>query len=221
MFRTLPMLLVAAALLPAGSLVAETSGHYMEARTCQIYTGPCFANGESGITGKDAVLAWRITEDTDNAVSLKGLSVIMVVRASHTLGFQGMENAEELKSLIVVDEKADVSQRAALVAFAKKHAGRAGDNVVDVRYSPVSLELETTELTGKLSAGKYVELSTRKARKGDCICSNESAYYPPLVKLENFAPGVTLEGKVNGRGLGVRWEIPDTRSAYMGEFYYE
>ena len=37
----------------------EITGHYVEARTCQVYTGPCFANGEIGVAGKDAVMAWR------------------------------------------------------------------------------------------------------------------------------------------------------------------
>ena len=65
-----------------------------------------------------------------------------------------------------------------------------------------------------------MKLTTRAARKGDCICSNESAYYPPLAKVENFIPGVTLEGSIRARGLGGRWEIPDSRSAYMATFAY-
>jgi hypothetical protein len=41
---------------------AEISGEYLEARTCDVYTGPCFANGEVGIAGKEAVMAWKVDE---------------------------------------------------------------------------------------------------------------------------------------------------------------
>ena len=41
----------------------------------------------------------------------------------------------------------------------------------------------------------FVQLETRRARPDDCICSNESAYYPPLTELANFAPGVTTVGE--------------------------
>ena len=86
--------------------------------------------------------------------------------------------------------------------------------------APIEMSLDKLELNGKLQAGETVKLETRKARPSDCICSNESAYYPPLAKVTNFAPGVALEGEFKGRGLGTRWSIPDSRSAYMATFDY-
>ena len=46
--------------LPTVSSAVEIRGSYLEARTCDVYTGPCFANGEVGISGKDAIMAWNI-----------------------------------------------------------------------------------------------------------------------------------------------------------------
>ena len=43
-----------AAGLPAHSI----NGNYMEARTADVYTGPCFANDEAEINGKEAVFGW-------------------------------------------------------------------------------------------------------------------------------------------------------------------
>ncbi len=40
-----------AATVPAGSI----HGNYIEARTADVYTGPCFANGEAEQTGREAV----------------------------------------------------------------------------------------------------------------------------------------------------------------------
>lgn len=209
------------ALLPSLAPAEEISGSYLEARTCQVYTGPCFANAEYNLTGKDALMAWNIEEGTFAGVELSGLSVVMAVNASDTLGFKGVDDPKEIKSVILVDEKASAPQREALIAFAKEHAGRAGEHVVRIDTAPISMSLNTATLAGNLSAGKSVKLTTRKAKKGDCICSNEIAYYPPLTQVTNFVPGVTMEGEFTGRGLGSRWSVPQTRSAYMGTFTFE
>ncbi|MBI5757839.1 MAG: hypothetical protein HZA46_04910, partial [Planctomycetales bacterium] len=46
--------------LTANGFAAQITGEYIEARTCDVYTGPCFANGEVGTTGNEAVLAWKV-----------------------------------------------------------------------------------------------------------------------------------------------------------------
>jgi hypothetical protein len=206
---------------PAAAVEARTvSGSYLEARTCQVYTGPCFANGEVNLTGKDALMAWNIAKGSHAGVDLSGLSVVLALRADNTLGHQGINDAKEFKSLIIVDERADESQRAALAEFAREHSGRAGEAVVRVENAPIQMSLDVLELTGRLEAGKNVKLVTRAARPGDCICSNESAYYPPLTKVENCAPGVAIEGEFSGAAIGSKWSIPDSRSAYMATFRY-
>jgi hypothetical protein len=210
-----------ALLFAAGNAsAAEISGKYLEARTCQVYTGPCFANGEVGLTGRDAMMAWTIDEGQHAGVDLAGLSVVVVVKANDTLGFAGLSGPKQLKSVILVDEQATDQQRAALVEFARRHSGPAGEVVARVQTAPIAMSLDTQALDGKLEVGKIARLVTRKARPTDCICSNESAYYPPLAQLENFAPGVAVDGHFSGRGLGTQWSIPGSRSAYMATFAY-
>jgi hypothetical protein len=199
---------------------SSISGAYLEARTCQVYTGPCFANSEVGLAGKDAIMAWNIESGSHQGVDLSGLKVVVVIAASDTLGHRGVDDPEKLKSLLIVDEKANDKQRAALADFAQQHAGRAGREIRKTTFAPIEMSLDLGELTGKLHAGKAVALTTRKARQGDCICSNETAFYPPLAKLSNFVSAVTMTGEFSGRGLGVQWSIPDSRSAYMGLFHY-
>ena len=199
---------------------AEIAGHYLETRTCQVYTGPCFANSEMGLAGKDAVMAWSIREGKHNGVNLAGLKVVMALNCSTTLGHGGINDAQNLKSVIYVDDKANTEQYAALVDFVKTHAGKAGEAVVRVVSAPIEMALNETDLQGSVRAGKDVKVVTRKARQSDCICSNEVAFYPPLAKVENFASGVTSIGEFNGRGLGSRWSTPDNRGAYMATFAY-
>lgn len=199
----------------------EITGAYLEARTCQVYTGPCFANGETGATGKDAVMGWKIKEGQLAGVDLSGLSVVVAVRGSHTLGFAGLDDARELKSMVLLDSRATARQRDALLKFARQRAPKATEEVVSVRSVPIDLHLDFAKLTGRLTAGRLVRLDARQARPDDCICSNESAYYPPLVQLAGFVPGVAITGDVSARPLGSRWSIPDSRSAYLGRFSYE
>jgi hypothetical protein len=196
-------------------------GTYLESRTCQVYTGPCFANSETAVAGREAVMAWNIEAGKRNNVDLKGLSVVMVVRGNDTLAYQGVEDPTQLKSAIIVDSKASAAQRDALVAFVKEHTGRAGKEVVRVDSAPISMSLDTAELKANLKAGELVKVSTRKAKPGDCICSNEVAFYPPLAQVERFAPGVSVEAEYKGPALGATWSTPESRSAYVGEFVYE
>ena len=218
--KLLSSLALALLVLPAAAADSIT-GTYLESRTCQVYTGPCFANAETALAGREAVMAWNIESGKRNDVDLKGLSVVMVVRGNDTLGHQGMNDPKELKSAIIVDAKATPEQREALIAFAKDHTGRAGKEVVRVDTVPIQMSLDSTDLRGHLQAGELVKLTTRKTKPGDCICSNEVAFYPPLTQLERFAPGVSIEAEFKGRGLGATWSTPESRSAYVGEFVYD
>src|SRR5512133_2603311 len=85
-------LTAAASLLLAGSLSfagelsrTELRGDYVEARNADVYTGPCFANGETGQVGDLAAFGWSIQKGEWEGVKLDGLTVVGVVRASNTL----------------------------------------------------------------------------------------------------------------------------------------
>src|SRR3989475_7948798 len=65
---------------------AQITGKYIEARSADVYTGPCFANSEVNLAGQEAVLGWRVDKGTWGGVKVDGLSVVAVVRASSTLG---------------------------------------------------------------------------------------------------------------------------------------
>lgn len=222
MLRTFAFLGVvfAAAVSPAIADDVAVKGFYLESRTCQVYTGPCFANAEFGLTGKDAIMAWKVDEGVRDGVSLAGLSVVAVIHASDTLASAGIGDAKEVKSVLLVDDKADPAQHAALVAFAREQTGKAGQSVVRVQSMPIHMALDRATLEGRLEAGKVVKMATRKARPGDCICMNEVAYYPPLASVESCVPAVSKEAEFSGRGLGTQWSVPDSRGAYMGLFEF-
>ena len=201
------------------SLGAESvSGTYVEARTCQVYTGPCFANGEVGSAGKNAIMVWHFTNGAIGSVDVAGHSVAVIVKSSHTLGFHGLDDAKTKQAVVVVDSTTDATTSAALQEFAQEQTGLSADEVARVEKAEIAMDFDIRKLTASVEVSGIAHLQTRKARKGDCICSNESAYYPPLTKLEGFVPGVTIVGDVTARRLGSRWSIPDSRTAYLGTF---
>src|SRR4051794_38286977 len=166
----LAALLVAPLLAQAG----EPTGDYLETRTCDVYTGPCFANGQVGLCGRDAVMAWSIDSGSFKGVDLAGLKVILAVRASDTLGFGGgvVIHPDPIKSVALVDKRANAKQQDALVAFATQQAGRVAGTLVRVETVDIEMSIDHIDMVGKLRAGHIVDIETRKLAKGDCVCSN-------------------------------------------------
>ncbi len=101
----------------ATASAAGIRGDYVEARTADVFTGPCFSNAEVFIYGNRAVMAWKVTEGSWNGVDLRGLCVAAAVDGTTTFTEDQPEKAE---SVLIVDAKADSRQREALIAMAKE-----------------------------------------------------------------------------------------------------
>lgn len=222
MFRFPAMLFVALLLLAsAAAMAGELKGDYLETRTCDVYTGPCFANGQIGLTGKDAIMAWNIERGSYDGVSLAGLKVVVVTTASDTLGFGGplMSYPDPIRSVIIVDAEASPRQREALVQFASQFARHAGE-MVKVLSEPIEMNVDHFTAESSLRAGDLAEITTRKLGSGDCVCTNEKTFYPPLCDVKNAQAAFTVEGGYRGPALGTRWSNPNTRSAFLASFSY-
>lgn len=216
------VMLACCLLAPAASQGATIEGDYLESRTCDIFTGPCFANAEVGLSGRLALMAWKIDRGSHLGVDLAGTHVVVALRASDTLGYGGgmVVRPEPIKSVILVDERATAEQRAALVDFARAHAGRVAGETVRVEAVPIEMHLDHVGMVAQLQAGNTARIVTRKLKGGDCVCTNEEVYYPPLANVENFEPAYTVAAGFEGKGLGVRWQHPSSRSTYLATFRY-
>jgi len=216
---------VAAAVMFAGPALAGTpgdvattiTGDYAEFRTADVYTGPCFANGEVGLTGEEAVLAWHVTSGTWEGVRLDGLNVIAVVRASATLG-SPYSSPLPARTVMIVDARATAEQRSALVRFAQAQAGPLVETVVAEESSPIRFALGPEHGVVSVEANT-VKIATRSIAAGDAICHNEEVFYPPLAAhLTHAMPAVTLEGSYQGNHLGKTWNDAGRRGAFVGHF---
>src|SRR5947207_15042294 len=76
-FRLMPrcLILVAIALLFLASpaWAGGITGQYLEARTTDVYTGPCFANSDKNLAGQHSVKAWQVDKGTLDDICLDRL----------------------------------------------------------------------------------------------------------------------------------------------------
>ena len=86
MLRLLTLAVVGVVVLTGPVQAARINGQYVEVRNCDVWTGPCFANAETNINGKNAALVWSIQQGSLDGVQLDGLSVVAVIQATDTLG---------------------------------------------------------------------------------------------------------------------------------------
>jgi hypothetical protein len=216
------VLAAAASVSFAAGLPARTvHGNYIEARTSDVYTGPCFANGEVDMSGKEAVFGWKINNGEWHGVSLEGLSVVGVIRTPHTLG-DVYQQSNPANAILIVDSRANAEQRLALQSFAKYMGGDLLKNVVKVDYAPIELTIENGNIHGgaaHLTAGSLAAVRTRALSEHDHLCGNEETFYPPLNdKLEHAMPAYALENSFQGDGLGEKWDSRLRRSSFLGTF---
>ena len=198
---------------------AAIQGDYVEVRSADVYTGPCFANSQVGMEGTQAILAWRVNQGEWNGVNLNGLGVVAVVRAKSTLG-DPYHNPLPAEAILIVDQRATGTQRKALEDFARSRAGHLLDHVVLVEAAPIRMAVgEGTEHGAvSLTAGKLASIKTRSLCAGDDICGNEYVYYPPLTELAHSMPAYAEVDSFSGKGLGVVWKRLGARSAFVGNF---
>jgi hypothetical protein len=217
MARLVTLTLAAVAYSAPALCAAEITGRYVEARTCDVWTGPCFANADANLTGKNAVLAWRVDKGSLNDVTLDGLGVVAVISASDTLG---LEQTGKSKAVLIIDSRANSEQREALIRLARTQAGGLVSNVVAVESAPVRLIVCKCkgEACTELEAGKAVVKTRCLDTHHDKVCGNESAYYPPLARGVTVRPAAAAEHSFSGTGLRETWRDFDRRGAYVGTF---
>jgi len=220
---------------PAPAAKAQIRGDYLEARTADVYTGPCFSNAEVFISGNKAVMAWKVTEGSWDGIDLSGLTVAAAVKGTTTFSEDDPGGA---KTVLIVDKFATDEQKAALVSLAKHLGGERLQGVVAVRSALMSLTVEANH-TPPAAAGTHgamhktphapwagfwaaglAEIKTRPLDEGDHACGNEVVAYEPLSKGVDVLPAYTLGHRFKGQGLNTNWDDPNCRSSFVGHFSY-
>jgi len=205
--------------IAGNSPAPSITGDYLEVRSCDVYTGSCFANAEMGLGGKEAILVWSIREGVWNDTHLDGLSAIAVLRTDATLGDVNVR-LRPGKAMLILDSNADAQQQKALADMVKQLAGKLIDSIVEVQSSPIVVAFNdcTKATCASVKAGKLVDVKTRCLGEGDHVCGNESVYYPPLTKVRGAMPAFTELASFQDDCLDLTWSSSGQRSAFIGKF---
>jgi hypothetical protein len=196
---------------------ATVRGQYVEARTCDVYTGACFANADTGLIGKNAVLAWKVDSGSIAGTKVDGLGIAAVISATDTLG---LKQSGPSRAVLIVDDRATKAQREALITFAKAQAGKLIGDVLAVHTVPFDLTICSCdgEACAKLSAGT-VKVSTRCLDADhDRGCGNDITFYPPLAKGVAAKAAMAVEHSFTGKELNETWSDAGRRGAFVGSF---
>ena len=202
--------------LAGGAAADEVRGEYLEARNADVWTGPCFANGEMNIIGNKATMAWKVDRGAYQGVRLDGLAIVAVVFGDNTFG---LDKPVRTRTLLIVDAAASETQKAALVALARELAGETIQDVVAVERRPI--EMATGYCDGKGCArldADLVRIATRCLHAGDSICGHEEIYYPVLSRVESPYAAYATVHDFSGRHFNETFSHGNARSAVLGAF---
>jgi hypothetical protein len=222
------------ALLILGTTVAGAAGiqgEYIEARTADVFTGPCISNSEVFTTGHQAVMAWKVNQGAWRGTDLSGLCIAAAVRGTTTFS---EDQPDRAVCVLIVDEKATATQRDALVELAQELGGARLRHVLAVKSARMSLKLENHAASESESshsshgmpqaprasfwAAGLAQIVTRPLDENDHFCGNEVIAYRPLSSGVKAAPAYTLGHEFKGQELDTRWCDPNCRSSFVGHF---
>jgi len=199
---------------------AQITGDYVETRSADVYTGQCFANGEMGLAGDQAILAWHVNQGTWLGQDLSGLKVVAAVKASGTLG-DPYANPYPARAVLIVDEHATPAQREALIEFARHMGGKLLARIEKVVSAPINMQVFHSAADhgrATLNAGNFAAIETRAISPKDHLCGNEDTFYPPLTATTHAMPAVAMTDSYSGPALDSNWTLHDKRSAFVGTF---
>lgn len=221
-------------LLILSSSVAHSAGiqgDYVEARTADVFTGPCFSNAEVFIYGSQAVMAWKVNQGSWKGTDISGLCVAAAVQGTTTFS---EDQPGKATTVLIVDEKATAPQREALVQMAKQLGGSRLSRVTAIKTARMSLKLEQHAMSAadasheahgmpqapraSFWAAGLAQIVTRPLDERDHFCGNEVVAYPPLSQSVTALPAYTLGHEFKGEGLDTRWNDPNCRSSFVGHF---
>ena len=210
---------------------AGLQGDYVEARTADVFTGPCISNSEVFISGSQAVMAWKVNQGAWQGTDVSGLCVAAAVRGTTTFS---EDQPEKALAVLIVDEKATAAQREALIKMAQELGGARLRNVVAVKTARMSLKLENHGVSeadaahsahgmphaprASFWAAGLAQIVTRPLDENDHFCGNEVIAYPPLSQGVKALPAYTLGHEFKGEELNTRWNDPNCRSSFVGHF---
>jgi hypothetical protein len=189
----------------------QLRGDYVEVRTASVFAGACHYNGEVVTTGRDAIMAWNVTNGQWQGVDLNGVRAIAIVSADVNLAEDNAARTSE----IIIDSSASRAQAVAMLNALKERYAAALGTVAAVSSAPIRFERNGRNYNVVTNeASMNVE-----AMPNDLCCKMPNlVWYTPFVGLENRKVGYTSKALYNGKVVGEPWSRSGENSAFYGTF---
>jgi len=200
--------------LSAGAAQAApaVTGDYVESRSANVFVGACHHEGEILTAGRNAVLAWNITDGSRDGVNLKGVRVVAVVAADKHLEFADAKR----RSVVYVDDKATSEQREAVTSLLKERSASALGEVVAVKSAPVSFDAGADMYRVHVEGIAYLKI---KKQVGELCCKQPyETWGKPFVTVKGVKTGYCVGVGYKDVGLLQSWSATDQNNAFFGEF---
>jgi hypothetical protein len=196
---------------PAGATPGIT-GDYIETRSCNIYAGPCHAEGEATTAGRQAVLAWSVRQGVYDGVNLDGVKAVALVAADRNVGLAGAEK----QAVLYLDRSASAAQQAAMEKMLREKAGASLGKVLAVKTAAIAFD-QQGELY-QVSAPGVTTLKVKKQPGQLCCIQKYEVWYQPFVALKDGKIGYSVLSEYKDDTLKTTWSGSDQNNAYFGEF---
>lgn len=187
-------------------------GDYVEARTASVFAGPCHYNGELTTTGREAEMAWHITEGSWNGTSLAGLSSIAIIECAENL----QDEKASRRSIVYIDAKATTKQTEALTAAFKSKYGKLLGKIEAVKRASITFERKAENY--RVEAKGVTHLMVQSMPNHECCKEPNLVWYKPLITLKDRKVGYTETSSVEDNSLGNTWVKNGQNTAFYGTF---
>ena len=192
------------------------TGDYVEARTAEVFTGPCIMGSEGEVSGKEAIMAWRVSRGAMNGVSLDGLAIVAVVSGDRHLSMHefGAPAPKSIKSVVMVDSRATQAQQRALISLAKSLAPDALGDVISTKTVPIAFKKDKDGMSVSAGAAS-LDVATEFEHPNTC---GATRWFNTLSRTEGSKPGLTRAQQWSGSEFGSQWTQYDRKSSFFGTF---
>ena len=194
------------------SLNPVVTGDYIEARSCNVYTGACHMNGELVMGGREAIIAWKIKTGSYSGVSIDGLSVVAVISAENNLS----KSDSSRTSVLYLDQSATPQQCAALAKLVHEQYGKVVGNASETRVA--SIEISRNGDRSKVHIAGAVYLKTMSICCSHCVMPH-LLWFEPMIALSNRQVANAAVNEFKGSAtIRTTWQRLDETSSFIGEF---
>lgn len=204
--------LVAGLLGSAAQAAPAVTGEYVEARSANVFVGACHHESELLTAGRNAVLAWKMSDGEFNGVGLKGVTAVAVVSGDKHLKFDDAKR----RSVLYLSDAATPAQRDAVTTLLKTRAASALGEVLDVRVAPIKFDSTAEAFTVAVDGRASMKI---KKQTGELCCKQPyEVWGKPFIPVKAAKTGYCVGIEYRDAGLLKSWAATDQNNAFFGEF---